>query len=926
MRMMTPNRRYPPGRASLASVSLVLVPALWACGEMATATRVTSPLEQFGHEIGADYVLPNYVQLTEYWELLASESDRMTLESIGRTEEGREQLMATITSPGNHRNLARYKDIAERMAHAEGVSEAEARAMAAEGRAVVWIDGGLHANEVLGAQQLMELVYHLVSSTADETMRILDDVVVLVAHANPDGHDLLANWYMRIETPEERSTGGVPVLYQKYAGHDNNRDFYMSALAETTNVNRIIAREWFPQIVYNHHQTGPLGTVMFAPPFRDPPNHYLDPLILTGLDQVGSAMHQRFVLEGKGGTTMRSGASYSTWWNGGLRTTPYFKNQIGLLTETIGNPTPIAIPFLPRRQLPHGDLPLPVEPGVWHFRQSVDYSMTANLAVLDFASRNKDHLLFNIWRMGTNSIERGSRDHWTVLPFEIDEASETIARMGSRDDYERLLRDPADRDPRGFILPSDQPDFPTATRFVNALLKGGVQVHRATADFEVGGTSYPAESLVVLAAQAFRPHVLDMFEPQNHPNDFPYPGAPPTAPYDNAGWTLAYQMGVEFDRILDGFDGPFEPIEWLAETPPGMVAGAADAAGYLVSHDANDAFVVVNRVLAAGGSVHWMRDDFQAGGAEHPAGTFFVSGAGADETSVSGMAAELGIDFAGVESAPAGRAFELTAPRIALGDFYGGSMPSGWTRMILEDFEFDFDVVFPPDLDQGDLIDRFDVLVLEDGAVPLPGRDAGRTMLPEFAATVPDEYRGRIGAFSSATTVPAVLDFIRAGGTVVAIGSSTALAYHAGLPVRDYLVGADGQPLPSEEYYVPGSVLDLRVDGTHPLAAGVGERANVLFSRSPVFGLQGAAAGVTPVGWFDTDAPLRSGWAWGQHHLQDGVSIADARVGEGRLLLFGPKITFRAQSHGTFPFLFNGIHYGAAREVILPNAMLAGGG
>ncbi|MDE0648906.1 MAG: peptidase, partial [Gammaproteobacteria bacterium] len=260
------------------------------------------------------------------------------------------------------------------------------------------------------------------------------------------------------------------------------------------------------------------------------------------------------------------------------------------------------------------------------------------------------------------------------------------------------------------------------------------------------------------------------------------------------------------------------------------------------------------------------------------------------------------------------------------GDVDGGSAPSGRAPLILEDFEFDFDVVFPPDLDQGNLIDRFDVLVLEDGAVPLPGRDAGRTLLPEFAATVPDEYRGRLGAFTSATTAPAVLEFIRAGGTVVAIGSSTALAYHAGLPVRDYLVGAGGQPLASEEYYVPGSVLDLRVDGAHPLAAGVGERANVLFSRSPVFGLQGAAAGVTPVGWFDTDAPLRSGWAWGQHHLRDGVSIAEARVGEGQLLLFGPKITFRAQSHGTFPFLFNGIHYGAAREVTLPGGMMAGGG
>ena len=923
MRTMNRHRVFPRGPSG--PVYLILLGALWACEEMSTATRVTSPEEQFGHEIGADYVLPNYVELTEYWEVLASESDRMVLEVIGQTEEGRDQLMATITSPANHRNLGRYKEIAERLAHAEGVSEADARAMADEGRAVVWIDGGLHASEVLGAQQLMELVYQLVGGTEDETMRILDDVIVLVGHANPDGHDLLADWYMRVETPEERSTSGAPVLYNKYAGHDNNRDFYMSALEESTNINRILARDWFPQIVYNHHQTGPLGTIMFAPPFRDPPNHNLDPLILTGLDQIGSAMHQRMVLEGKGGTTMRSGSSYSTWWNGGLRTTPYFKNQIGLLTETIGNPTPMEVPFLPSKQLPHGDLPLPVEPGVWHFRQSIDYSMTANQAVLDYASRNKDHLLFNIWKMGTNSIERGSRDHWTVLPAEIDAAGEVIARTGTREDYERLLKDPADRDPRGFILSADQPDFPTATRFVNALLKNGVRVHRATADFEVEGKSYPAESYVVLSAQAFRPHVLDMFEPQDHPNDFPYPGAPPTAPYDNAGWTLAYQMDVEFDRIMDGFDGPFEPIEWLAESPAGSVAGMA-AAGYLLSHDANDAFIVVNRVLAAGGDAYWMRDAFQSSGAEHPAGTFFVSGAGADEASVSAMAAELGIDFVGLESAPAGRAFQLTAPRIALGDVYGGSMPSGWTRMILEDFEFDFEVVFPPDLDEGNLIERFDVLVLEDGAVPLPGRDAGRMLPPEFVATVPDEYRSRIGPFSSATTVPAVLDFIRAGGTVVAIGSSTALAYHAGLPMSDHLVGSDGQPLRSEEYYVPGSVLDLRVDGSHPLAAGIGDRANVLFSRSPVFSLDGGAAGVTPIGWFDTDTPLRSGWAWGQHHLQGGVSVADARLGEGRLFLFAPKITFRAQSHGTFPFLFNGIHYGAAREVTLPGGMAAGEG
>ncbi len=314
--------------------------------------RVTTPEEQFGFQIGADYQLINYQQLVEYWKKLANESDRMVLDTIGYTEEGRPQLQAIISSPENIRNLDHYREISRRMAKAEGVTEAEAEQLAKEGKAVVWIDGGLHATEVVGAHQLMELVYRLNDYTDPETTRILNDVIVLATQVNPDGQDLVSNWYMREPDPLKRSTSNIPVLYNKYAGHDNNRDFYMSALEETTNINRSLYRVWFPQIVYNHHQTGPAGAVIFAPPFRDPPNHFLDPLILMGLDQVGSAMHQRFVLEGKGGSTMRSGASYSTWWNGGLRTEPYFHNMIGLLTEIIGNPTPMEVPFIPRQQYP----------------------------------------------------------------------------------------------------------------------------------------------------------------------------------------------------------------------------------------------------------------------------------------------------------------------------------------------------------------------------------------------------------------------------------------------------------------------------------------------------------------------------------------------------------------------------------------------
>ena len=886
--------------------------ALALAAPLSAQQSVTTPEEHFGFEIGADYMLFNYEEMHDYFITLANESDRMTLDTLGRTEEGRPQIQAIITSPENHRSLERYREISGRLAKADGVSEEEARQLAAEGKAVVWIDGGLHATEVLGAAQLTEMVYRLVDYTDEETMRILDDVIILATHANPDGHTLVSDWYMRVGEPTQRSTAGVPVLYNKYAGHDNNRDFYMAALAETQNMNRSMYREWYPQIVYNHHQTGPEGTVMFAPPFRDPPNHYLDPLIITSLDQVGSAMHQRFVLEGKGGTTMRSGASYSTWWNGGLRTTPYFKNMIGLLTETIGNPTPVTIPFIPRTQYPSADYPLPVEPGPWHFRQSIEYSQTANWAVLDYASRNKDHLLFNIWQMGMNSIERGSTDSWTTLPFEIDAAAENIDE-GTHEDWERVLRDPADREPRGFILPSDQRDFPTATKFVNTLLYNGVDVHRATADFTVAGEQYPAGSYVVQAAQAFRPHVLDMFEEQQHPNDFAYPGAPPTAPYDNTGWTLAWQMGVEFDRIMEGFDGPFELIPDIIETPPaGTVAGASNARGYVVDH-INDAFTAVNRVLAAGDDAWWYTDAITVDGRAFEPGAFYLE---TDRATIERLAQEKGLDFVGVAQRPSGNAMELEPVKIGLWDEYGGSMPSGWTRMILEDFEFDFDVLYPPDLDSRDL-SEYDVLVFEDGAIPEEDRSGGggRGGRGPDLSTIPPDLRARMGDLTVATTVPRILDYVREGGAAIAIGSSASLAYHAGLPVENHLV-ENGRPLTREEYFTPGSILEMKVEDASPLVHGFDDRVDVLFSHSPTFSLEAGAdaQGVRRIGWYDSASPLRSGWAWGEEHLQNGVGAIEADYGEGKLFMFGPKITFRAQPHGTFGFLFNGIYYGAADD------------
>jgi hypothetical protein len=902
----------------------------------APAKTVTSPKQQFGHDIGDDYFLANYTQFTEYVKKLAGESDRMKLVSIGKTAEGRDQYMAMISAPENIKKLEYYRGIAERLALAKGLTDDQAHALAKAGKAVVWIDGGLHATEVLGAHQLIETIYQLVSRNDEETERFLRDVIILCTHVNPDGMELVSNWYMRESDPKKRSTNGVPRLWQKYVGHDNNRDFYMMNQPESTNVNKVLYREWFPQIVYNHHQAGPTGTVMFSPPFRDPFNYVFDPLVVNELDQVGAAMHSRFDEEGKPGVTTRSGANYSTWWNGGLRTMPYFHNEIGLLTETIGNPTPETIGFVPDRMVAKGDFPFPIAPQIWHFRQSIDYSITANRAVLDFASRYREELLYNIYVMGRNSIHKGSTDSWTMYPSRVAKVKDEIAKDEGKAEsgdarmvvggflqtvptkYYDLLRKPEYRDPRGYIIPSDQADFLTAIKFVNILIKAGVSVQRASAAFTVGGQQYPAGSYVVKTAQAFRPHVLDMFEPQDHPNDFQYPGGPPIPPYDNAGYTPALQMGVTFDRVLDAFDQQFEEVTDVIKPAPGKVTETAGAVGYVVSQHVNDAVIAVNRLLKAGEDVYWVRN--RTWHSTDGTGVIFVAAKPTTLQVLQKAATDVGLSFTGVTDRPSDGMMQLHPVRIGLWDQYGGSMPSGWVRWLLEQYEFPYELVFPQALDGGNLRAKFDAIILPDGAVREPG--GGRGGEGQFgrqpkAEEIPAEWRARLGAITPDKTFPQFKKFAEDGGTIVAWGSSASLGQMLGLPLGDHLVemvnGTD-KHLPAVKFYVPGSILQVSVDNTDPLAYGMGKHLDVFFNNNPVLELSPNAsiAGVRPVAWFDTREPLRSGWAWGQEYLQGGAAAVEARLGKGKLLLFGPEITFRGQPHGTFKFLFNSIYYSTA--------------
>jgi len=517
---------------------------------------------------------------------------------------------------------------------------------------------------------------------------------------------------------------------------------------------------------------------------------------------------------------------------------------------------------------------------------------------------------------------------------------------------------PEDRDPRGFIISANQTDFPTAVKFINALRETGIIVKRATAAFAVAGKNYPAGSLIVPAAQAFRPHVIDMFEPQDHPDNFPIPGGPPMRPYDVAGWTLAYQMGIDFDRIMEPFTGPFENVtDWNLKPPAGhpIPAGNGSISWVGVRPQQLDAFTAVNRLLTDGKEVQ-----------RSQSGEFVLRNNASNEAVAAKLMTELGVNIVLLDARADLK--PLSRPRVGLWDQYGGSMDAGWARWILEQFEFKFDRVFAPELDAGNLNAKYDVLIFVGGGIPAApggdgggggragggraggrgagaagaanagaaatagqaasaatgqaapagqGRGGGRGAGAAAALPIPAEYLNQVGSVTAATTLPQLKQFIENGGTVIALDSSaTNLARYLGLPMSNHLVEPSATsdtpptPLPQSKFYAPGSVLRAHVDTTSPAAFGMKADTDFFFDNSQVWklGPDAAARNVKPIAWFNSKTPLRSGWAWGQEYLDGGVIAVSAGVGRGRVFLFGAEILQRGQPHATFKLLFNSIY------------------
>jgi len=865
------------------SVLLLLIFVMIA----ATAySQVPSPADVYGFEVGADYKLANYDQMLEYYDQLDATSDRVQKITIGESVLGRPMILLFISSEENMARLDRYRQISEQLSRAR-IGEGQARQLAEEGKAVVWIDGGMHSTELAHGQMTSELAYRIATEETPEMQHIRDNVItLLMPMMNPDGLDIVGSWYNdQLGTPFE--TTGPPWLYHFYMGHDNNRDWFMNNMPETYHVNEVLYRQWYPQIVYNHHQTAPSWARIFLPPFSDPVNPNIHPGVTTGVNQVGAAMAQRFALEDMPGVV--SDNSYTMFWNGGGRTTPYYHNQIGILTET-AHATPTPRYYDPEEMPEHIGAGIPTDgtdifyPDPWkggesHFRDAVDYMLTGSMAVLDMAAERKSQFLKNIYDMGRDAIEAGESG-----------------------------------DPYAYVIPEEQWDSGEALELVNILWQGGVEIHRAERSFQAGDNQYPAGTYVIEAAQAYRPFVMDMMEPQNYPTRLQYPGGPPDPPYDLAGWTLPMQMGVQVDRIDRSFDYRGSLLEGKVAPEPGNITGNASY-GYILSHKPNASVKASNRLLADGHPVFWTKSEFASAGRQHEAGSIIVENTGdGTRQAVEQLAEEYGLDFHGIGSEPFAELYRVQRPKVGLYKSWDANMDEGWTRWVLETYKFEVDTLHDSDLTTGNLSQYHSIII--------PDQSPSDILNGHKPGTMPEKYTGGMGLEGAL----ALQKFVETGGTLLAFDSASDFVIEQfGLPVENVTDG-----LSNTEFFIPGSLIRADVITEHPLAYGMQPEVAASFSRSRAFEVEmidregeGGKEEIekapeppihTPVTYAEEDL-LMSGWALGeQQHLSEQAAMMNLRYGEGQIVLYGFRPQFRGQPRGTYKLIFNPLFISTMEE------------
>jgi len=857
-------------------------------GLVSAETAIPTPQKHFGHQVGADHELIPYPDVLEYLETIAASSDRVSIEEAGRSTLDNPMKIVVLTSPANQANLERLREVAKMLANPGDQTPEETAALVAEGKVIALVTCSIHSTEVGSTQMVTEFVYDFATTEDPDKLAWMDEAVLLLMPSiNPDGQLMVVDWYNQWLGTEYEG-GRMPWLYHHYVGHDNNRDFYMLTQKETQVVNDVLYHRWFPQTFLDEHQMGSTGPRMFVPPQTDPLNEEVHSLVFRQADVLGTNMS--FRLEEADKTGVGHNMIFDSYWPGGTRNTAWWKNVTGLLTEVASAriATPIyvdpgelrgggkGLPEYGRRS----NFPSPWPGGWWRLRDIVEYELVATWAFLEANAENRTSILANIDKMARSSIANGTNEP-----------------------------------PYAWVIPPDQHDPVAAAELVDLLLRHGIEISTTTEPLHLGYATYPVGTTVIPAAQPYRPFLLTMLRPQRYPEVKNATDGGILEPYDVASWSLPLAMGV---TVVES-DEPL-PNSLVAQTeaiwPRPRIDGGA--AGYLIPAGADSAYAAINRLLADGTQVNRLATDSDIG----DRGDIFLASADLDASRLRMIADDLHVPVVPVATTPDVPMWRVGSARVGLFKPWVASMDEGWTRFVLENYDFPLTNLTNEQIRSGEFTDDADILLFPNviSSVIAAGKPDENSPYSRFWSPLPPKYSGGIdewpadddgenGNHAGRTKGgQRIEDWVTNGGTVVALGASSEYFIDLfNLPVANTLAEVS-----KDRFNCPGSTLRVLMNSDSPLTFGMRPEEAIYFGDSQAFQTRvpDARFDRTVIARYPADDKdiLISGYLEGGELLEKKAAAVEFEVGKGKVILIGFHVLHRAQPVRTFKLLFNTLY------------------
>ena len=859
-------------------------------GSMAAgaAGALQAPDQFIGFKVGSDNKLVRWDQIVEYMKLAAAASDRINLRELGKSTAGNPFLVLEISAPETLRNLDRHRQLARRLYFQGGAPGARERdELFRQGKVVVLVTCSVHANEIGATQMALELVHQLASDDSPAVKKILDNVIfLLVPSANPDGQMAITDWFNRnLNTPFAPSP--LPSLSHPYAGHDLNRDMYMFTQKESQHLAALVWQDWFPAVWLDQHQMNNNGPRMFVMPAADPINPNVHPVIYRWNGILGQSQAAALEAAGKDGIIYNS--TYTNFWQGALAWNGWWHNQIGLLTEvaSVRIAAPVQqlraapgfvapdgarssfglgqfdnAPLAPPTDVtPRTEYPRPWMGGRWTLRDIVDYELISTLALLETVADRREAILRQIYEVNRQTVEDPRK-------------GETVAAL---------------------VPMEDQQDPRESAHLADRLQMGGVEVYRSESAFDAEGRRYAAGTLVIPMTQVFSRYAKDLLERQTYPDVRRGPNDVAEPPYDVTAWSLGMLLGVDVEFVKAPHPSSLK-LTRVSGRPRTRWQVAGNGSRFVFEYRGPDSAIAVNRLLATGARVAF----------EHPSQVVVTD---VTRERIEALARELSLNVAATEPPPPTAADPLDAssivlrqPRVALySPWTGGSMDEGWTRWVLEQYEFPLTAIHNADIRRGGLRQRFDAIVIAD--------QSPREILDGYnAETIRPEYRGGIGEAG----VDSLARFVADGGTLVTLGGASDLAIERlPVPVRNIKRG-----LRRDQHDAPGTILRLQVDTSLPEGYGMAPASYGFYTNGPVFAPVDGFTSLrsTVVARYPAVDVVASGYLRGEEIMAGRAAVVSIEMNPGRVVLFGIRPQHRGQAHATFPLLFNALYLSAAEN------------